>query len=133
MIWDGVLGVIGDVLDKVVPDASERDKIKAEMYRLKSEGKLKELEVRMSAILQEAKSDDPWTSRARPSFLYVIYTLILAAMPMGFIHAWNPDLAFDVATGFSNWLDAIPSELYALFGAGYLGYTGARTYQEVKK
>ena len=38
----------------------------------------------MSAIVAEANSSDPWTSRARPSFLYLIYVLLLFAVPMGF-------------------------------------------------
>jgi hypothetical protein len=31
----------------------------------------------MAAVLAEAESPDPWTSRARPSFLYVMYVLLL--------------------------------------------------------
>jgi hypothetical protein len=37
-----------------------------------------------------------------------------------------------VAEGFKAWLDAIPKELYGLFGVGYVGYTGARTYEKYK-
>ena len=95
-------------------------------------GELKELETRMSAILAEAKSADPWTSRARPSFLYVVYVVILAAIPMGIPHAFNPDLAVGIAQGFQAWLHAIPEDLWWLFGAGYLGYTGARTFDKRK-
>lgn len=131
-IGESVLGMIDGVLDKIVPDAAERDKIKAEMYRLQKDGELKELEIRMSAILAEANSTDPWTSRARPTFMYVIYVLILAAIPMGVLHAYNPDLAFNIATGFSNWLDAIPSDLVALFGVGYVGYAGARSMEKIR-
>lgn len=131
-IADGVMGMIGSVLDKVVPDAAERDKIKAEMYRLQREGELKELETRMSAILAEAKSEDPWTSRARPTFMYVIYILILASLPMGVLSAFRPDLAFSISDGFNNWLTAIPSDLIALFGVGYVGYAGARSIEKIK-
>lgn len=136
MDWFGVgksvLGIFDGVLDKIVPDAAERDKIKAEMYRLQSEGQLKELETRMSAILAEANSKDPWTSRARPTFMYVIYVLILASLPMGVLHAFNPELAFNIADGFNNWLTAIPSDLIALFGVGYVGYAGARSIEKIR-
>ena len=131
-IGESVLGMVDGVLDKVIPDAAERDKAKFEMRKLHQEGKLKELELQMSAILSEAKSDDPWTSRARPSFMYVIYLLILTAIPMGVLSAFNQELAFAIADGFNNWLLAIPSDLMALFGVGYLGYTGGRTYEKVK-
>jgi phosphotransferase system glucose/maltose/N-acetylglucosamine-specific IIC component len=92
-------------------------------------GKLidKELETRMSAILAEANSKDPWTSRARPSFMYVIYVCILAGIPMGVLHAFYPAIAVGVAEGFKAWLQAIPDTLYTLFGVGYVGYSAART------
>lgn len=132
-IGESVLGMIDGVLDKIIPDAEARDRAKYEMRKLNQEGELKELETRMSAILAEARSDDPWTSRARPSFLYVIYVLILTAIPMGILSFFNKNAAFEIADGFNNWLLAIPSDLYYLFGVGYLGYTGARSWQEAKK
>lgn len=122
-----VLSVGEKLLDKFIPDPAEKAKAKAEMLRMAQDGELKELEIRMSAILAEAKSADPWTSRARPSFLYVMYALILAAIPMGVLHAYHPDLAVSIATGMKAWLAALPEELWWLFGAGYLGYTGARS------
>jgi hypothetical protein len=51
---------------------------------------------------------------------------------MGFLHAFNPEMAFNISTGFSNWLDAIPGDFVALFGVGYLGYAGGRTLEKVK-
>ncbi len=38
------------------------------------------IRTRMTAIVAEANSADPWTSRARPSFLYVMYALLLWAI-----------------------------------------------------
>jgi hypothetical protein len=86
----------------------------------------------MQAIVAEAQSADPWTSRARPSFLYVMYALILWAVPMGLISAVNPGMARGIAEGMTAYLRGIPEELYALFGTGYLGYTAARTWGKVK-
>jgi hypothetical protein len=87
---------------------------------------------RISIVLAEASSADPWTSRARPAFMYVIYILILAAIPMGVIFAVNPQISTNIIAGFGAWLKAIPSDLYALFGAGYLGYGAFRTVDKVK-
>ena len=131
-IGESVVGMIDGVLDKVLPDAAEREAAKFKMRELYQQGNLKELELQMSAIMAEAKSTDPWTSRARPTFLYCIYALILMAVPMGFLGAWNPELAFNIADSFNNWLLAIPADLMALFGVGYLGYTGSRTYEKMK-
>ena len=86
----------------------------------------------MQAIVAEAQSTDPWTSRARPSFLYMMYALILWAIPMGLIAAADPKMAQGIADGMTGYLRGIPEELYALFGTGYLGYTAARTWGKVK-
>jgi len=82
---------------------------------------------RMNVVLAEASSQDKWTSRARPAFMYVIYVLILSSIPMGIVYAINPQLSENITTGFQGWLKAIPSDLYMLFGAGYLGYGAFRT------
>ena len=65
--------------------------------------------------------------------MYVIYILILSSIPMGFLFAFQPEVADAVIQGFTGWLQAIPDSLYTLFGAGYLGYAGARTVDKMKK
>ena len=115
------------LLEKLIPDPEARAKAQLELMRLQQDGQFRELEARMSAIKAEAASNDPWTSRARPSFMYVMYTMILGSIPMGVVFATSPDTAADIITGVRMWLDAIPGELYALFGAGYLGYAHYRS------
>jgi hypothetical protein len=39
--------------------------------------------------LAEAQSADPWTSRARPNFLYVMYILLPTALPTGVLSAFH--------------------------------------------
>ena len=48
------------------------------------------------------------------------------------LFAVAPDTAGGVVSGVSAWLRAIPDEMWGLFGVGYLGYTGARTYEKKK-
>ena len=127
-----LLPLAGKILDRVIPDPVQRQAAKMEMARLQMEGETKELEVSMSAIVMEAKSADPWTSRARPSFMYVIYILLLMAIPMGLLHAFNPVAAGNMVTGMKSFWDAIPTELYTTFTVGYLGYTGARSFDKKK-
>ncbi|MDP4546499.1 holin family protein [Marinobacter sp. MDS2] len=126
-VIDGLLDVGGKLIDKIWPDPAEREKAKAQLLQMQQNGELKELETRMSAILAEANSKDGWTSRARPSFLYVMYAMILSAIPMGILHAFQPELAQHIAAGMQAWLAALPEELWWLFGAGYLGYNTARS------
>ena len=57
------------------------------------------IEAQLQAIVAEANSADPWTSRARPSFLYVMYILLLTALPMGLLSAFHPAAAKDIAAG----------------------------------
>lgn len=126
------MDLIGKAIDRFVPDPAQRDAAKLAMYQAERAGELDTIRVAMSAILAEAQSADPWTSRARPSFLYVVYILLLFGLPMGLLSAWRPDLAMAVAAGFKAWLTAIPDSLYILFGTVMTGYGIQRTVEKVK-
>ncbi|NOQ51827.1 MAG: hypothetical protein GQ578_06395 [Desulfuromonadaceae bacterium] len=117
----------GKLLDKLFPDPAEKAAAQAKLMQLQQTGDLKELEIRMSAIIAEAQSADPWTSRARPTFMYVIYLMILASIPMGVLAAFAPAQASAIASGMQAWLAAIPDGLWATFGIGYTGYSVARS------
>lgn len=125
-MWQAAIPILGKlagkVFDRVLPDKVAQDKAKAEfqLALLAQDGE--EMKTAMSAIIMEAQSADPWTSRARPSFMYVIYFMIIMSVPMGVLHAIDPEIAINIADGMKAWLEAIPEEMWYLFGAGYLGY-----------
>lgn len=121
------LPIIGQVIDRVLPDKAEAAKAKAALMEQEQAGELKELDTAMQMIIAEAQSSDPWTSRARPSFLYVMYIMILGSIPLGILGAYDSDMAQRIAGGITAWLDAIPEEMWMLFGAGYLGYVKKRS------
>ena len=123
---------IAKIIDRVIPDKEARERAKLELLQLENSQELKTIEARLSAIVAEAQSADPWTSRARPGFLYVMYTLILFAIPMGVVAAFRPEAAEAIGRGMTGYLGALPEPLYALFGTGYLGYTAARQWGKVK-
>jgi hypothetical protein len=75
---------------------------------------------------------DAFTARARPTFLYVMYVLLLASIPVGLLAAVRPAAARAIAAGMSAYFAAIPEPLYALFGTGYLGYTVAREWGKAR-
>ncbi len=131
-IFDGTIGPVASILDKVIPDPRARDAAKLELLKLDGAQELERAKAQMAAILAEAQSADPWTSRARPSFLYVMYALLLWAIPMGLIAAIRPQTAQAIAAGMNAYLNGIPEPLYALFGTGYLGYTLARSWGKAK-
>ena len=120
------------LIDALFTSDDEREAAKFKLQKLAQDGKLQEQEVKLSAIIAEANSPDPFTSRARPGFLYVVYILILSAIPMGILSAFAPDIADRVIIGFEQWLNAIPESMLTLFGTVMLGYTASRTYEKGK-
>ena len=131
-LLESLIGPIASLIDKLIPDKEARAKAKLELLALEGTQELKAIEARLSAIVAEANSTDPWTSRARPSFLYVMYILLLTALPMGVLAAFSPASARDIASGMNAYLAGLPEPLYALFGTGYLGYTAARQWGKAR-
>jgi hypothetical protein len=129
---ESIIGPVASLIDKIIPDPKARDAAKLELIKLQGSQELETLRTQLSAIVAEAQSADPWTSRARPSFLYVMYAMIVWAIPMGLIAAVRPDAAAHIAAGMTAYLNGLPEPLYALFGTGYLGYTAARQWGKVR-
>jgi len=130
-ILDSLLGPLTSIIDKIIPDKTARDQAKLELIKLQGSQDMEMLQTRLSAIVAEANSTDPWTSRARPSFLYVMYAIILWAIPMGVIAAFDPAAASAIGSGMTAYLNGLPEPLYALFGTGYLGYSVARQWGKI--
>jgi hypothetical protein len=128
----GIFNIGGKLIDKLFPNPEDRDKAQLELLRLQQSGELEQVKVQLSAILAEAQSADPYTSRARPSFLYVVYLLLLWSIPMGILTVFNPEAAATFTTGFKGWLAAIPDPILTLFGTVMLGYSVGRSWEKVK-
>ena len=131
-LLEALIGPVATLIDKIIRDKEAAGRAKVELIQREGSQELKQIETRLAAIVAEANSTDPWTSRARPSFLYVMYTMLLFALPMGVLAAFNPQVASDIGTGMNAYLNGLPEPLYALFGTGYLGYTAARQWGKVK-
>lgn len=131
-MWQALISPIMGIIDKIIPDPVAREAAKLELVKTENQQVLQEASVQLSAILAEAQSADPWTSRSRPAFLYVVYIMLLTSIPMGVVYAISPLTATDITEGFRAWLQAIPEPIITLFGVGYLGYTGARTFDKWK-
>jgi len=131
-LLEAIVGPVSRLLDKIIPDPEARDRAKLELIKLQGDQEMQAIGAQMQAIVAEAQSPDAWTSRARPSFLYVMYALILWAIPMGLIAAVDPKLALGIGNGMASYLRGLPEELYMLFGTGYLGYTAARTWGKAR-
>lgn len=131
-VLDALISPVAKLIDKIIPDPQARDAAKLELLKLQGSQEMEAIRTQLTAIVAEAQSPDPWTSRARPSFLYVMYALLLWSIPMGLIAATSPEMAANIARGMNAYLSGIPEPLYALFGTGYLGYTAARQWGKAK-
>lgn len=130
---EGGKDIVGALIDRVFPDEAAREAARAQLELMRQNGELQALQTRMSAINTEAGSADPWTSRARPAFLYVFYVIlavmVIVAPMIGLRFPELMDLYYmNVTKGFG----AIPTEVWWTFTTGYLGYGGLRTLEKVK-
>lgn len=126
LVMEAAKGLIA----RIWPDPVQQAEAQRKLAELEQAGELRGIELQLSAILAEANSADPYTSRARPTFLYVMYAIILLLVVGAILGIWWPVQVFQAAENLSKLLSALPEELWWLFGTGYLGYTGARTYEK---
>jgi len=127
-----ILGIGGKLIDKLIPDPEQKAKAQLELLKMQQQGELEDMRVQLSAIMAEAQSADPWTSRARPSFLYVVYILMLMAVPVGLLSVFSPEAATQFAAGFGLWMKALPEPVLTLFGVVMTGYVAGRSWEKVK-
>lgn len=127
-----VSDLLKTLMQRVLPDPTAQANMQLELAKMAQAGELDFMHTQMSAIIAEESSPDPWTSRARPSFMYVMYIMILMGIPVGILYTFNPAAAMALADGVKGWLAAIPDSLWTLFGVGYTGYAINRTIEKVK-
>ena len=120
-------------VNKIWPDPADKAKAEAVTVMAAADAAVTQLKAAQAVMLAEATSSDKWTSRARPSLLYVMYFMILCSVPFGFLAAIQPAVASNVAGGMNAWLAAIPDTLWQMMGFCYLGYTGGRTFEKIKR
>lgn len=128
----GIFNIGGKLIDKLFPDPEQKAQAQLELLRLQQSGELDEMRTQLSAIIADAQSADPWTSRARPSFLYVVYILLLWSIPMGVLTVFRPDAAIAFTAGFQAWMVAIPEPVLTLFGVVMTGYVAGRSWEKVR-
>lgn len=128
----GIFSIGTRLIDKIFPDPEQKARAQLELLKLQQSGDLDEMKTQLSAIIAEAQSTDPWTSRARPSFLYVVYVLLLWSIPMGVLTIFRPEAAAAFTAGFKAWMLAIPEPVLTLFGVVMTGYVAGRSWEKVR-
>ena len=122
-----ITDLAGNILDKLFPDKAERDKHKLALLALQQRGELIDIEKRYEAIVAEAKSSDPWTSRARPTFMYVFYVVLLMAIPIAIVAVFSQQTATAIVEMLGMYYASIPEIMWNTFLMGFLGYSAFRT------
>jgi hypothetical protein len=127
-----IFSIGAKIIDKLFPDPEQRAKAQLELLSMQQNGELQLVQTQLSAIIADAQSPDPWTSRARPSFLYVVYLLLLWSIPMGVLYMFNPEAAGRFTEGFGAWMRAIPEPVLTLFGVVMTGYVAGRSWEKTR-
>lgn len=126
----GLLGGVKDIIGAFKLDPAKKAELQAAvdaneaaiaLKQLELDGKLQdaltaEIQTASANIRAEAGSGDKYTSRARPTFLYICEFILL----------WN----YVVVPLFKQQPLELPEALFWLFGSCMLGYTGARTWEK---
>lgn len=133
LLFGPLLDLTNNIINKVFPNPADQVEAQRKLLELQQSGELQAAQIQMSAILAEAQSSDPWTSRARPAFLYLFYVIMLTTVVIapiiGIFFPTQMDQFFlNVSKGFI----AIPGEVWAAFTTGYLGYGALRTVEKAK-
>lgn len=131
------VGDVGDLFDKIMdrikvsPEkkaeleaakeqhAADLQKLQIELEEKAQDALDREVEAASANIRAEAATGDKYTSRARPTFLYVCNVIL----------AWN----YIARPLFGGAPINFPEPLFWLFGSVMLGYVGARSWEKVSQ
>lgn len=132
---------IKEILPRIWPKDADPDLLNEIQGRIASEAAkvdMAEIAKTHMALNNETGSSDKFVSRARPTFLYIVYAIFVYMLLVSLIaipqvlynHFAAPMIPLNV-TGImigtlTSGLAGIPEAVLALFGSGYLGYTAAR-------
>lgn len=113
------LGLIKEILDKFIPDPQQKANAILELEKLQQQSELAQIEVNKT----EASSEDKYTSRARPTIMYICgagfgYQYILQPFIISFLSAMNISVT-------------IPNLDMTAIGTVLLGLCGLRSWDKV--
>jgi hypothetical protein len=135
-IFGSGLSGVGDLVKKVVgtfkldPETKAKVELaleqnKFELAKIDSDLESHLADIQGQNIRADAQSGDKFTSRARPAFLWMMTAGVGCAIiifPLINLFRVGQPLVLE-----------IPDAYLQLFGVGFLGYTGARSWEKVKK
>ena len=118
------LPIIGDVLDKIIPDTNKRDEAKQQLAMLAASQEAKEIEGRFGVLVAEAKSEHWIVASWRPLTM-LTFTAIVAN---NYILAPYIELFFSTDVVLE-----LPPNLWDLLKIGLGGYVVGRSAEKCVK
>jgi hypothetical protein len=97
--------------------AADLAKLQLEMQERANDAITQEIEAASANIRAEATNGDKYTSRARPTFLYICNLILF----------WN----YLIVPTMGRTPVQFPEPLFWLFGSVMLGYVGARSWEKI--
>jgi hypothetical protein len=120
-------GPVLEIIDKLVPDADLKSRLKAEITNSLARRDVALIEARRDVVLGELRSDS-WITRSwRPALMFLLmifllfFGLILPLMELGVGRPLQVEPH----------LDRIPEPLWNLLALGVGGYVGGRTIEKI--
>ena len=110
------LPVIGKVIDKLFPDASQAERARATLTQMAINGELDELIQQASVIKAEAQGEE-WLQRSWRPLVMLVFTALIVCRWMGWA---SPDLS-----------EALELKLLGIVQLGIGGYIASRGVEKV--
>ena len=121
-----LIPVLGNVLDKIFPDKTKADEAKARLIELQMNGELQQIMGQLEINKEEAKSSDPFTSRARP---FILWTCGVAFAYASIVEPVFRFLA-QVVFGYTGEFPVIDTMITLQVLFGLLGLSGLRSWDK---
>ena len=120
-MWQLLIPVLGNVLDKIFPDKSASDAAKARLIELQMSGELQQIMGQLEINKEEAKSASLFVAGWRPAVGWC------CSLALAYQFLVRP-----ISTGFGHEMPAIDVEALSTLLFALLGVAGLRTVEKIK-
>ena len=125
-MWNLLIPVVGQLLDKVLPDTEAANKAKAELITMQTKGELDALLGQLEINKKEAESSSIFVAGWRPSVGWI------CGIALAYAAIVEPILRFiaTVGFGYSGGFPVIDTNLTLQILGGMLGIAGLRSWDK---
>lgn len=127
-MWQLIIPAISTILDKIIPDAGEASRAKAELLTLQAKGELDALLGQLEINKEEAKSSSVFVAGWRPFAGWV------GGVGLAYAAIIEPVMRFAASVGFnySGAFPAVDTDITMQVLLGLLGLGAFRSYEKHK-